>query len=175
MRTTLLAVGLILFAVACGGSSGPVFGATDGGGGRSSDGGGCGDPPPEACSTGCNGGVTSPECVNGSWVCPPGVEIECPVDAGGSDADDGPYACGTTTCGSGQVCIHPCCGGAAPPPCVSADDAGACPAGYAKSGACGVGSSGQCGAIPCTPPPAYCAPAPGSGVCSGRDCDEECA
>jgi hypothetical protein len=96
-----------------------------------------------------------------------------------SGSDSGPYACGATTCQSGEICVHPCCGGA-PPPCVPADDGGTCPAGYSFSGMCFNG--GDCAPPPCTPPPAYCAPASSAGVqCSPttpnqpRDCYLTCA
>lgn len=89
----------------------------------------------------------------------------------------GPYPCGTTTCQSGEVCVHPCCGGA-PPPCVPFEDAGVCPAGYQPSNYCN-GYQYGCAPPPCTPPPPYCTPAssgcPYSGMSSGRDCYEECA
>ncbi len=61
-----------------------------------------------------------------------------------------PGPCGSTTCGAGQFCVHPCCGGAPPPP----------------------------GTPPCTPPPAHCAPAPEAGCQlqpDGFNADCQCA
>jgi hypothetical protein len=85
MRSTLfLALAFGLLAVACGSSSatGPSL---DGG-----DGGGCGAPLPLHCaSSGCYGGETSAECIDGAWTCPPESEIACPVDSGNGGDDGG--------------------------------------------------------------------------------------
>lgn len=73
-----------------------------------------------------------------------------------SDADppaDGPFNCGTTTCGATQYCVNPCCGGAKPQ-CYANPDGGACPVGF-HAGACMGGEQG-CEQDPCKPPPAYC-------------------
>ena len=108
-----------------------------------------------------------------------------PLDAGDGGTPEagpdtsGPYPCGDTTCGNGDVCIHPCCGGA-PPPCVPYDDAGTCPAGYVPTDTCyGLGGgSGGCMPPPCTPPPPYCAPTTPTYGCElpqgSRDCYEAC-
>ena len=79
---------------------------------------------------------------------------------------DGPYACGTKTCTTGEYCIHPCCGGL-PPPCVPRVDGGACGPGSHADPNCTEG----CRSDPCTPPPVYCAKNDAciNGLTSGRD------
>ena len=47
---------------------------------------------------------------------------------GGPDTS-GTYACGKLICQSGELCVHPCCGGA-PPQCMPKEDGGTCPAGF---------------------------------------------
>ncbi len=120
-----------------------------------------------------------------------GVSID--LGDGGSDAAQdsqpadssidtfGPYPCGTTTCGTGDICVHPCCGGAQPL-CDAPDDAGVCPTGDTKNGGgCFKTSpSDICSPPACEPPPPFCAPVD-SNQCpeqqpnTGRDCYEECA
>jgi hypothetical protein len=43
--------------------------------------------------------------------------MEAGVDSSSLDATeaDSAFACGGVVCGAGQVCVHPCCGGSAPP------------------------------------------------------------
>ncbi|HMR09653.1 MAG TPA: hypothetical protein PKA88_27940 [Polyangiaceae bacterium] len=89
---------------------------------------------------------------------------------------DGPFACGSETCGATQYCIQPCCGGA-PPQCIDKPEGGTCPSGF-HDGCSFGGCSGNdcCEADPCTPPPAYCADQPEPG-CSLQDrfCSMQCA
>ena len=87
------------------------------------------------------------------------------VDAGKdtSPADGGPdtsgtYPCGKLICQTGQLCIHPCCGGA-PPMCQPKPDGGACPPGTTEDSSCNP-SFGVCRPDPCTPPEPYCSPDP---------------
>ena len=115
-----------------------------------------------------------------------------PGDGGGGDSGQqdaapdtwGPYPCGSNTCGSGEICVHPCCGGAMPACVPFTDDAGTCPQGYTPSNSCyGLpsGTSG-CEPPPCTPPPPYCTPVSSpQNMCSpyqsnsSRDCYLMCA
>jgi len=92
-----------------------------------------------------------------------------------------PFACGSTTCSSGDdICVHPCCGGA-PPQCEAADDAGTCPQGTtvaSPSGCENYSATNKCLPAPCTPPAPYCAPK--SSSCPGavqdpQNCYEGCA
>jgi len=91
------------------------------------------------------------------------------------------FACGTTSCDSSEVCVHPCCGGA-PPQCVAADGSGTCPAGTTKATSSECEnfdpSTAPCLPDPCTPPPPYCAPK-GAPECAGstdpENCYEACA
>jgi hypothetical protein len=69
---------------------------------------------------------------------------------------DGPVPCGSTTCDPAAFCVHPCCGGAVPP-CMPADDAGACPPGTHR-GCFPDGDPSQCQQDPCTPAPPFCSP-----------------
>ena len=103
---------------------------------------------------------------------------------GAADAqpdNNGSWPCGDTTCASGNVCVHPCCGGVAPV-CDPANDAGVCPAGDIKGGACFQMQPGDdCAPPACQPPPPYCQPE-NTTQCPGndpqndsRDCYEACA
>jgi hypothetical protein len=91
-----------------------------------------------------------------------------------SPSDSGPdtsgtYACGKLICQTGELCVHPCCGGA-PPQCMPKEDGGTCPAGFVDDPSCNQGQGG-CRPPPCTPPEPYCTSKPGQ--CgpppSGRD------
>ncbi len=102
--------------------------------------------------------------------------MEASADVAASDAiaasdvsaDAGAISCGTETCGGGQVCVRPCCGGAAPV-CLERNDAGLCPEGTSL-GPCSAGGAMQMGCrVTCTPPPPFCAPIPASG-CNGTNC-----
>jgi hypothetical protein len=75
-----------------------------------------------------------------------------PLDAAELDSS---FACGSAVCGPGQVCVHPCCGGAAPP-CTARPDGGVCPSGWRAVVACPGIDVPACQAPMCTPPPAYC-------------------
>jgi hypothetical protein len=114
-----------------------------------------------------------------------GVALACggttidPLLDGGSDgySRDGseggdPFACGTSTCGASEVCMHPCCGGA-PPACEPLEDGGTCPDGYVLSNQCynfGTGGTTGCEPPPCKPPPPYCAPAKDCTMTQDHDC-----
>ena len=83
--------------------------------------------------------------------------IDASADGADGDADppaDGPFACGSTTCGATQYCVSPCCGGAAPP-CIENPDGGACPAGY-HAGKCNFGQDDGCIQDACKAQPPYC-------------------
>jgi hypothetical protein len=112
-----------------------------------------------------------------------GTSIDPLLDGGGGETgkdSSEPFACGTSTCDGDQICIHPCCGGAAPV-CEPLEDGGTCPSGYVLSTQCYNlgGSTTGCQAPPCTPPPPYCAPSSSSNMCgfqqTGHDCYEACA
>ena len=137
MWKTTWMVGLIVAVVGCGGE-GSTGGTGDAGGASGSGG------------VGASGGTGATSGAGGT------------TDAG-DDAPppaDGPFACGTQTCGPTQYCIHPCCGGA-PPACIEKPEGGSCPAGYhdgcSYGGCAGVSC---CEMDPCTPPPPYCADVP---------------
>jgi hypothetical protein len=126
MRTRILFAVLLLTA-ACGGAADPGVGGSSSGsgsssggsssggsssggssGGSSSGGHDCTGPAPDDCYAGCNGQVTSAQCIDGTWICPPEPEIACPVDAGGPGPDagaqdaglagDGGIVCGSNVC-----------------------------------------------------------------------------
>lgn len=71
--------------------------------------------------------------------------------APGDDTTTGPVVCAETMCDPGQVCVHPC-GGGAQPPCQPQEPDGTCPAGYEPD------LAGQC-PDPCEGG-ACCAPEP---------------
>ena len=77
---------------------------------------------------------------------------DAPVGDTGPDTS-GPYACGKVLCQTGELCVHPCCGGA-PPPCEPKEDGGTCPPGYIADPNCGI--QGGCRPPPCTPPEPFC-------------------
>lgn len=96
-------------------------------------------------------------------------------DAGTTDAtDDGPFACGSLTCQSGELCFKPCSGGVQQ--CEPTDDAGTCPPGTHTSSICSMQGSNN----PCEPdpPPPYCSAGPcDAGLFwaqSGRVCMQLC-
>jgi hypothetical protein len=81
-----------------------------------------------------------------------------PSEASQLAADTGSLACGTTTCGPGQLCAHPCCGGVAPS-CTPAPASG-CDPGFEFVSLCpGTGQSG-CQPSPCTPDSPFCVDGP---------------
>jgi hypothetical protein len=73
--------------------------------------------------------------------------------------------CGNTACADDEVCVVPCCGGAAPP-CLgsSPSDGGACPAGSHADGTCTADGTGGCRTEQCTPGAPYCSN--DAGVCT---------
>jgi hypothetical protein len=72
----------------------------------------------------------------------------------------GSVACGATTCGAGEYCVTPCCGGVAPQ-CLPQLDGGGCPPGttfgqcFGGAGGFMMGCSTQC-----KPPPPFCSKVP---------------
>ena len=104
---------------------------------------------------------------------PMGEDAEGALDAlpadGATDAqlsagDAGSFACGDATCAPGQLCVHPCCGGAAPSCLIPLSDAGTCPNNLMRVSVCpGTGRPG-CMPPPCTPPPPFCLDANQCGV-----------
>lgn len=100
---------------------------------------------------------------------PMDAPVDSAIDASVVDAGAG-VACGETTCDVGNVCVHPCCGGA-PPPCFPPDDAGVCPEGTTL-GTCAMGGGTGCTPGPCTPPAPSCVDAPTPGTCTGSSCPE---
>jgi hypothetical protein len=117
------------------------------------------------CHYGCDsGGPSTATCTGSKWSVA-ALEIACVADGGAGDASgdalppaDGPFACGSQTCGATQYCLHPCCGGVAPA-CEPMPDSGTCPPGT-HSEQCqpwGGGTFGaNCRQDPCTPPPPSC-------------------
>lgn len=81
---------------------------------------------------------------------------DAPVSDTGPDTSS-PFACGKVLCQGGEICVHPCCGGA-PPACTPKPDGGTCPTGTTEDSNCG-GEPG-CRPDPCTPPLPYCSPSP---------------
>ena len=85
----------------------------------------------------------------------------------GGAGGNGAVTCGTSSCTSGQICVHPSCAGGTPPPCIPlAVDGGQCPSGWTQT-LCqgGNGSTQGCLPPPCTPPDQFCAPLP--STCAG--------
>jgi len=85
---------------------------------------------------------------------------------GGTGGTGGVKACGTHLCTTGEICVHPSCGGIALP-CVPLPDGGQCPSGYTYSSFCATfgstpGSGPGCQPPPCTPPAPYCLAVPAS-------------
>jgi hypothetical protein len=97
--------------------------------------------------------------------CSMGEDAEGVLEAASSDAatdaqpgpgDAGSFACGDATCTPGQLCVHPCCGGAAPSCLMPLPEAGTCPNNLVKVSDCpGTGRPG-CMPPPCTPPAPFC-------------------
>jgi hypothetical protein len=182
-RSSFLA---FVLAAACGSS-----GASTGGGDDASvDGLHPCSPTPVSClppdyqdaPAGC---AQSAQCVDGEWQCVCTADGDGSVDGGGGAAGDSPndgippadapFACGTTTCQTTQLCVYPCCGGTAPP-CDLALDGGACAPGFHSDPSCPV--SNPCRADPCTPAPPYCQDpmgAPRCGPTEGHEVHCVCA
>lgn len=93
---------------------------------------------------------------------------DAPLDRGSDAIEDAArdasrHACGASSCAVDEVCVHPCCGGAAPP-CMPLSDGGGCEPGFHWVAACSWPSSGgpACQGDPCTPPAPSCVKVPAS-------------
>ncbi len=92
-----------------------------------------------------------------------------PVD--GAPDTSGPYPCGEAMCSSGDVCVHPCCGGiqiACEPGDGTDGGTVTCPPGSTFDQTCP--KEAPCKPEPCKPPPPYCAAPDQCGMLQGRDC-----
>lgn len=88
---------------------------------------------------------------------------------GGGQAGTAGASCNGAPCTSTQVCVHPTCGGGAPPQCSPIPDGGQCPSGWTFESQCppSAGSTlAGCIPPPCTPPAPFCADLPAS--CGGN-------
>jgi hypothetical protein len=107
------------------------------------------------------------------------TEPDAATDGPRADVDlAGPHPCGAKTCGAGEYCIHPCCGGA-PRSCSPVLDGSSCPIGTHYESTCGNLNGPGCLNDPCTPPPPYCASKPTCGQAvevtpPGRDVSCKC-
>jgi hypothetical protein len=161
----LLALVASLFgvAVACGsGNSAPV----DAGGAEGRD----ASATLQTVTDAGGGGTDAEEAVDG-------VASDAPTaaEASRSETDAGSFACGTTACNSSQLCVHPCCGGAAPS-CMPVPSLGGCPSNLVMVSACpGTGRPG-CQNPPCTPNPPFCidgaSQCANACACTGNGCAE---
>jgi hypothetical protein len=100
---------------------------------------------------------------NGGGFCTQGgcLGISCPArDAGSPPASDG-GTCGSASCGAGRLCVHPGCGGTAPP-CDPRPDSGVCPAGTDPVSLCPGSQRPGCQSRPCTPAQPFCVDIPAS-------------
>jgi len=143
--TFLLAV--VVSASACDSSGAPSDAATDG------------------CGQMCNGGAGGTAGAGGTTGA--GGAGGGLGGAGGAGGTGGSALCGVRACTSGELCVHPSCGGA-PPVCNPLPDGGQCPAGWIARSSCpfgGVQGPG-CEAPPCTPPASYCLTPP--AACGGN-------
>jgi hypothetical protein len=127
---------------ATGGAGGTATGGSGGTGGSAGAVGG-------AAGTGGAGGSAGSSGAGGSHT-------------GGHGGGAGP--CGTQSCASNEVCIHPGCGGGVAV-CDPLPDGGQCPSGWTQSFC--PAPAGRIGCVPgpCTPPAPFCAPLPAS--CGG--------
>ena len=82
----------------------------------------------------------------------------------GGGGNGGAGACGGASCTSGQICVHPGCGGGVAV-CDPLPDGGQCPSGWTQSLCQGTPNRIGCVPPPCTPPTPFCASLPAS--CSG--------
>jgi hypothetical protein len=82
---------------------------------------------------------------------------------GGSGGTGGLTQCGEGICTSGQLCVHPSCGGTAPQ-CNPLPDGGQCPTGWTYRAICNTAPTPGpgCEAPPCIPPAPYCLTRPAS-------------
>jgi hypothetical protein len=142
----VLAAIVALTSVACGSEG------TGDSGGSGNDGSAAGGADGEAGTPG-NDAANDADSVSAtrSDATEPAVDSS-PPDAADPDSS---FACGSVVCGPGQVCVHPCCGGTAPP-CTARPDGGACPSGWQAVAACSGIDVPGCQAPMCTPPPAFC-------------------
>jgi hypothetical protein len=93
-----------------------------------------------------------------------------PLSDGGLPVDFAQFVCGEHVCGPGQVCIHPCCGGAAPT-CHPLPDGGRCDVNEMYLSSCAAPGVGGCIPFNCVPPPAFCANVSAPCACpSGSSC-----
>lgn len=129
----------------------------------------CGAAPPPCIATraGCCDVAGMATCVDGSFVCPEGASPGTESDVAACMTSCPDVTCGETTCGAGEYCVVPCCGGALPP-CIDPEPDGSCPPGTSE-GTCsdGGGSFTMGCTYTCEPPPPYCAPATG---CDAETC-----
>jgi hypothetical protein len=117
----------------------------------------------------CRATASDPSCVEVPFTFPSTTPVVGRLSPSGM-----PVRCGAASCSASEVCVNPCCGGAAPP-CQPAPDGGACPAG---AYGCVVTPGGRPGcATPCTPPPPFCQPASSAlpaGCTPGKDRQVSC-
>jgi hypothetical protein len=141
---------MALGAVACGNSSSSSDGGPSGSGGSSGAGG---------QATGGRGGDTGG--VGGASGGPAGG-AEGGMAGGGSG---GGIACGSSSCTSGKLCVHPSCASGTPPQCDPlVQDGGQCQPGWTYEAQCPPGSGTHPGCVPppCTPPEPFCFDIPAS-------------
>jgi hypothetical protein len=151
----LFAVVASIFGVACGsGNSAPV----DGGGPESQD----AAATLQAVADGGRDGDSAEEAVDGIASDAPGAS-----EAGPVQTDAGSFACGTRACNPNQLCVHPCCGGAAPS-CMPVPMLGGCPSNLVMVSACPGSGRPGCQEPPCTPDPPFC-------IDGASQCIEACA
>jgi len=97
------------------------------------------------------------------------VDIDGGTDSGGNKdvvtTDGGSFSCGKLVCGSNEICIHGCCGGAMI--CAPLEDGGTCPDGMSITQTCPIDS--PCTNI-CTPPEPVCGSAKDCSMVEGHDC-----
>jgi hypothetical protein len=130
------AIAICLLSWACSGSSAPSDGSTDAGAGGDASGGRGGDGAGGTAAGGRGG-------------------------SGGASGGGGSALCGARACTSGELCVHPSCGGA-PLPCNPVPDGGECPAGWIMRAFCPSTGGAGCEPPPCTPPTSYCLTPPAS-------------
>jgi len=136
------------------GGTGGSTGTGGGGGAKSGNAGGGGDTG----AGGSNGGSTGTGGNGGV----PGTGGQ-----GGATGGTGGHgtACGSAEpCSTGQICVHPSCGGGVAV-CEKLPDGGQCPSGWTYTANCATGVGPGCVPPPCTPPPPFCADLP--AACAG--------
>jgi hypothetical protein len=150
---SVLAIG----AVACGAGVSNSDGGPSGSGGSAGSGGQA--TGGQGGNTGGVGGASGGHTGGGAGGAAGGM-------AGGGGG--GGIACGSSSCTSGQLCVHPSCGGGAPPQCDPlVQDGGQCPSGWTYEAQCPPGSGTHPGCVPplCTPPEPFCLDIPAG--CAG--------